>query len=676
VTEPLGKAVVEIIADRSALKTNLALAESEFKASMDRIGQTARAAQIFKETRTDFEKYRAAQSEINDLRKAGIGDAEALSRREQQLKSDFEKTTAAFRQRIEAERDAASIRGRHTTPEGQRAAGIAAARNAHLSGGLDSGTAVQEVQRLNAAYREQKAALDALDETTRLSKMTYAQLKAEQAQLTAQMKTLTAAFHEGEMSAENFNTAKRAINVSLNTIGQTFATGSNAASRYGMIMQQASFGAQDFLTVLSMGGGLNMALMSSANNMAQVAAMINPLKGAWIGLGITLGTVLIPHLVNGVQYLLGFGRESESASEAVEKLAARMRSAADAYEDFARAREMAFDVSKMDKVSAIDDEIEATERLIETQKLARAEMEKQAAANQRSIQGEAGDLESQFATVEKHFMKGLTGGLFDEFNIFGSNAEMEKRFKDAQDQREKEGAAIAETHKREADAVAKLDALRHRRQIQDIEERAEIQRKAEEKAAKDAALNNRRRISVEEDLASLMNPEMAEVFRIGKASKDRSARMDEAGIRSDDPLRFQSKAVAEKQREDLNKRFERDLLRETRPNEAKRQDIVDQLEERLKFISGSGMAPGDKRRQAEMAQQAAERGLGDIGRKKAEGPGFAGIADLSSQIQMAIKPKDSTAKAQESTAENTKKTAEYLKIVKEKVETLESGFGP
>jgi hypothetical protein len=664
VTEPLGKAVVEIVADRAAFKANLAAAETEFRDSMNRIAMTARAAQIFKETRTDFEKYRAAQSEINDMRAAGVGDADALLRKEQQLREAYIQTTAVFRQRIEAEKEAEAIRGRHMTPEGRLAGGREAVRGARADGGLDAQTAAQEIQRLNAAYREQKLAVESLDDANRLSKLTYSQLKAEQTSLVAEMKVLTAAFREGKMSAEQYNAAKRSLNVSLDTIGQTFATGSAAANRYGLLMQQASFGAQDFLTVLSMGGGLNMALMSASNNLAQVASMINPLIGAYAGMAIVVGSVLIPQLVKlGQTYidtrpdeiLKDLAKQKDAVDEvasAYDRLEQRLKAMAGGQESGRR----------MDSLNSSEAVKRELDQLKDREALLRASIpERESLAQQAQREVEAAGVRNP-----------VTGKMATLEETKKLEAERDKRQNELAKDRTALQIIPATRDALEKKFLQEITAERRKEDEKELKER----REKEEKAAKEAIRIEKEKRNIIDDMAIAMNPEAAERLKIEKSRRDRDEKLDELGIGRPDILRRTSADIEQMEKDKLAKKFESDLLRDADPTKAKREDIVAKLDERLKFIGASDLSGTDKRRQAEMAQQAAERGLGDIGRKKAEGPGFAGIADLSSQIQMAIKPKDSTAKAQESTAENTKKTAEYLKIVKEKVETLESGFGP
>lgn len=102
------------------------------------------------------------------------------------------------------------------------------------------------------------------------------------------------------------------------------------ARRRNAQVQNASFAVQDFVTVLSMGGGMTRALASASNNLAFMTAMMGTTGGAVAGLALTLGAVLLPSLAKAA---LGM----EDLSEATERANKRLQDAKKAAEDAARA---------------------------------------------------------------------------------------------------------------------------------------------------------------------------------------------------------------------------------------------------------------------------------------------------------------------------------------------------
>lgn len=83
----------------------------------------------------------------------------------------------------------------------------------------------------------------------------------------------------------------------LVSTGSEMGRAEKSSSKLGMALQQASFGAQDFLQVYGQ-TGLGGALRASANNWSQVLAIMNPFVGAIGGIAIAVGTVAIPALLN------------------------------------------------------------------------------------------------------------------------------------------------------------------------------------------------------------------------------------------------------------------------------------------------------------------------------------------------------------------------------------------
>lgn len=112
------------------------------------------------------------------------------------------------------------------------------------------------------------------------------------------------------------------------------------ARRANAATQNASFAIQDFITVLSMGGGMSRALASASNNVAFMASMMGTLKGAAIGLGATLLAVFLPSLVKAAMGLKDIGDYAKEAEKRVDSLRKAMDKAAAPWE-------LKFDVEDM-----------------------------------------------------------------------------------------------------------------------------------------------------------------------------------------------------------------------------------------------------------------------------------------------------------------------------------------
>jgi len=76
-------------------------------------------------------------------------------------------------------------------------------------------------------------------------------------------------------------------------------------------MTQLSFAAEDFVQVLSMGGGLNMALMSASNNLTMVARAMIPATSAFAG----FAAFAIPMVLIGLGSLVQYLFRAKDASE-------------------------------------------------------------------------------------------------------------------------------------------------------------------------------------------------------------------------------------------------------------------------------------------------------------------------------------------------------------------------
>lgn len=103
------------------------------------------------------------------------------------------------------------------------------------------------------------------------------------------------------------------LKVAHSGVNEKLHAGANSSRRFNFMMQQASYGVQDFVQVVGQ-TGLSGALRASANNMASLAAATGTVGGAMTG---ALGTILMIGIAQGLE---GMGGEAETAAEKIDKL--------------------------------------------------------------------------------------------------------------------------------------------------------------------------------------------------------------------------------------------------------------------------------------------------------------------------------------------------------------------
>lgn len=135
-----------------------------------------------------------------------------------------------------------------------------------------------------------------------------------------------------------------------------------------MAIGQASYAAEDFIQVLSMGGGLNMALMSASNNLSMVVRSLlgtSTTMAAVAGIGVPavlIGTNLL------IQHMMKEEEQVDLVTAAYKRLQTEIEYSADA-----RGRELQHRFN-MDDISAIATYAAATAKLSqETRDLAKSE---------------------------------------------------------------------------------------------------------------------------------------------------------------------------------------------------------------------------------------------------------------------------------------------------------------
>lgn len=83
---------------------------------------------------------------------------------------------------------------------------------------------------------------------------------------------------------------------------------------------QISFALQDVSTVLAMGGGMERALLSAANNISFLASANGTLLGAISGVAITLGAVFVPRLVSATMGARSLADELERVARISDRI--------------------------------------------------------------------------------------------------------------------------------------------------------------------------------------------------------------------------------------------------------------------------------------------------------------------------------------------------------------------
>ena len=130
----------------------------------------------------------------------------------------------------------------------------------------------------------------------------------------------------------------------------------------GAAITQASYAAEDFIQVLSMGGGMNMALMSASNNLSMVARSVlgtNAAMGALAGFGV-------PALLIGLGMLIRYLSDTESRFDALTESFDEFNAAAKRLAELESIRIDAeirlTDINRMTDVEDIESEIEDSDR--------------------------------------------------------------------------------------------------------------------------------------------------------------------------------------------------------------------------------------------------------------------------------------------------------------------------
>lgn len=152
------------------------------------------------------------------------------------------------------------------------------------------------------------------------------------------------------------------------------------------MIQNLSFGAQDFFTVMSMGGGMSRAFASASNNLGFMLSMLGTTSGAIAALGVTMGMVFLPKLVETAIGFRDMGDSAEDAANRLQKLQRDLVDTAKAYDDFRKMREAA---QKPNARGELEEVGKSLQDQIDAQRAALAGKEKDTAAERIRLMNEA-----------------------------------------------------------------------------------------------------------------------------------------------------------------------------------------------------------------------------------------------------------------------------------------------
>lgn len=119
------------------------------------------------------------------------------------------------------------------------------------------------------------------------------------------------ALKQGRITMAEFNAEHRRLVQNFRAGDAEMNRTAKSARMTNMKLAQLSFGVQDLSVVLAGGGpnSLERALIAASNNFAQIAALSGTASGAAAGVALTLGSILLPKLLN----LVGGAQEVKDA---------------------------------------------------------------------------------------------------------------------------------------------------------------------------------------------------------------------------------------------------------------------------------------------------------------------------------------------------------------------------
>jgi hypothetical protein len=213
----------------------------------------------------------------------------------------------------------------------------------------------------------------------------------ELAKLTSLHQSYNMATGQALLTDQQFAKAKAALTLAAQMQQQAMNGATVASARAGNMfggmagaMTQASYAAEDFIQVLSMGGGLNMALMSASNNLSMVVRSLAGTSGmlaSIAGFGVPVMLIGIGALI---QYMMREEEQVNNVRHAYERLRAELDRV---HESRSRMLELKF---ALEDIALIDDLEAALTRINEEQR-ERLRIEEKIAQNKKDLKAAQDD---------------------------------------------------------------------------------------------------------------------------------------------------------------------------------------------------------------------------------------------------------------------------------------------
>jgi hypothetical protein len=187
------------------------------------------------------------------------------------------------------------------------------------------------------------------------------------------------------LTDQQFAKAKAALTLAAQMQQQAMNGATVASARAGNMfggmagaMTQASYAAEDFIQVFSMGGGLNMALMSASNNLSMVVRALAGTSGALA----SIAGFAVPVVLLGIGALVRYMLEEEKQVDNVRHAYERLRAELDrVHESRSSMLELKF---ALEDIALINDLQTALTRINEEQEN-RLRIEEKIAQNQKDL---------------------------------------------------------------------------------------------------------------------------------------------------------------------------------------------------------------------------------------------------------------------------------------------------
>lgn len=201
-----------------------------------------------------------------------------------------------------------------------------------------------DLERQRASALSKIRDLEANDSAIRASRERLAILEREQiearaffaAQDSADQRTVRAARAKAELIAAQ-NAQFRA---NLGSARGPGGPGGMSSGMSSMMLMQASFGIQDFLTVMAAGGSFQQSMVAASNNLGFLLTMLGGAKGAIAGVGVTIAALALPKIIELTDSEARAAAKTEEFAKSLQRLTFRLA-------DMAREREAAMNFTKL-----------------------------------------------------------------------------------------------------------------------------------------------------------------------------------------------------------------------------------------------------------------------------------------------------------------------------------------